>query len=135
MKKQKAGAQTPALQAHRASGAPGEVDQAFALVHLTSLHHREQPSNTPRSCIGVDIAAGRTAGRRAAPALREARWCARDFAGIMCRSIPASAWGRLWLRVLVVSCPCGVDQITIAASIRAGRQLPVQQLAGVESDR
>ena len=39
-------------------------------------------------------------------------------------------------------CPCGVDQITSsdahdnrADTRRDGRQLPVQQLAGVESDR
>ena len=59
----------------------------------------------------------------------------RDFARCHVPVDRRQRMGRLWLRVLVVWSPCGLDQITIAASIRAGRQLPVPQLAGVESDR
>jgi hypothetical protein len=55
VKKQKAGAQTPALQAHRA-GAPSEVDPGIAPVSTSgSVPHRRRSGNALPACIGVDI--------------------------------------------------------------------------------
>jgi hypothetical protein len=55
VKKQKAGARTPALQAHR-DGSPVRWTSALALVHLRSVHQCRQAGNGLRSCKGVDIA-------------------------------------------------------------------------------
>jgi hypothetical protein len=55
VKKQKAGARTPAFQAH-GDASPVRWTSALALVHLRSVHQCRQAGNGLPSCKGVDIA-------------------------------------------------------------------------------